>query len=85
MWEGRIMDQLKMSDEPITGEDLCVNCTHCILQGNPKQGENYHAYFCGYEENLIETEDFVRGIRTFWAPLASTINDGGCMDFEAIS
>jgi hypothetical protein len=78
------MTQLKMSEEPITGEDLCVNCTHCILQGNPKHGDNFHAYFCGYSENLIETEDFVRGIRTFWAPLASTINDaGGCMDFEA--
>lgn len=76
--------QYKVSEEPITGEDLCVDCAHCILQGKPREGSDFHAYFCGYSENLIEEEDFVRGIRTFYAPLASTVNDsGGCMDFEA--
>jgi hypothetical protein len=75
--------QFKVSEEPITGEDLCVHCTHHILQGDPKRGENFHAYFCGYTENLVIVNDFVRGIRSTYAPLASTINDGGCMDFDS--
>lgn len=74
------MDRLELSQEPIAGE-ICKTCQHSILMGD--QAAGMFARFCGYEENLIEVEDYVEGIRYTYAPLCSACNDGGgCMDYE---
>jgi len=79
---GVIMDQLEMSQEPITTGDLCKNCTYAVEKGEPSMGPAFHKFFCAYEENLVEVGDYQQGIKTTYAPLASEINDSGsCADF----
>lgn len=75
--------RIKISEESITSGDLCKNCDHAILRGNPKHGPGFYGRFCGCESNLVEEEDFVEGIRTFYAELCVEHNpSGSCGDYS---
>lgn len=79
-------ENLKISEEAITGSNICKNCTKSILKGNPKHGANFYQYYCGEESNLVETENFVEGIRSFWAEPCSEHNSAGsCGDYDPIT
>lgn len=78
------MANLKLSIESLTSGDFCKNCTYSQLQGSLKAGPGRYEYFCIYEENLIEVENFVEGIKIIYAPPCYEINDNGsCMDYQA--
>lgn len=79
--------QIQISVEPIPGEtEFCKGCEHHILRGNPKHGSGQYGYFCGYEENLVEVENWAEGTLTKYAQLCTVVNDsGGCMDYSASS